>query len=416
MSTNFSFSCFAGVPDDVATPAPSVKRAAQLAGSTIAGRNNQAAASVLGRKIMIVDDEESNILMLRKYLKEAGYKNIIHTDDSRLAVDLICGEHPDVLLLDVMMPNVTGLDILAEIMDLPAFERLPVLVLSASTEREIKQTALELGATDFLAKPIDRQDLLPRVRNALMAKSFRDQLARYAEHLEDEVVKRTADLEDSRREVVYCLARAGEFRDDCTGQHVARVGRYVGVLARQLNYRGAPIELLELAAQLHDVGKIGIPDSVLKKAGKLETEEFDLMKRHCEMGTKIMTPGASPEADVVRQNVAMGPSFLRECKSPLMTLAARIAATHHERWDGSGYPLGLSGESIPIEGRMTAVADVFDSLGSARPYKPAFPLTKCLRILEEGRGKHFDPKVLDAFFACLGEILRLSAELNNSMQ
>ncbi len=398
----------------IATHVEATLSAAQALASKTTDEHRQAAAAVLDRKIMIVDDEEYNILMLRKYLKGAGYKNILYTDDSRLAVDLICAERPDILLLDIMMPEVNGLDILAAVMGLLDFDKMPVLVLSASIEPEIKQAALELGATDFLAKPIDQQDLLPRLRNALLAKSFRDQLARYAEHLESEVAKRTADLEESRREVVYCLARAGEFRDDCTGYHVARVGRYVGVLARKLGYRGAPIELLELAAQLHDVGKIGIPDSILKKAGKLEVEEFNVMKRHCEMGIKIIAPGAVGDTSIMQKHVAFGPAFLSECKSPLMALAGRIAATHHERWDGTGYPSGLRGDDIPIEGRMTAVADVFDSLSSARPYKEPFPLPKCLEILKEGRGKHFDPQVLDVFFACLEEIVRLSVELADS--
>ena len=213
------------------------------------------------------------------------------------------------------------------------------------------------------------------------------------------------------REVVYCLARAGEFRDDCTGNHVARVGRYVGVIARQLGYREAPIELLELAAQLHDVGKIGIPDSILKKPGKLDSDEFAVMKRHCEMGTKIINP---IDFSSLHQDLNVGTVLLRECKSALMTLAARIAATHHERWDGAGYPNGLAGEKIPIEGRMTAVADVFDALSSARPYKQPFPMKKCIEILEEGRGAHFDPKVLDAFFESWREIEWLSIQLADS--
>jgi putative two-component system response regulator len=410
MSSETLQSPFPTISTPAGTTTNAALSAAQILVSQAPDRQRQS-ASVLNRKIMIVDDEEYNILVLRKHLKNAGYTNIVYTDDSTRAITMIRAEQPDILLLDIVMPEVTGLDILSAIMELPAFENLPVLILSASTECEIKQAALELRATDFLAKPIDQQDLLPRVRNALLTKSFRDQLARHAEHLEAEVAARTTELEESRREVVYCLARAGEFRDDCTGHHVTRVGRYVGVIARQFGYQGAPIDLLELAAQLHDVGKIGIPDRILKKPGKLETDEFAVMQQHCEMGLKIITPTALGADDKVQRQVAIGPDFLRECKSPLMALAARIAATHHERWDGTGYPCGLKGNEIPIEGRMTAVADVFDSLRSARPYKEAFPVPKCFAILEDGRGKHFDPQVLDAFFQCQDEILRLSVEL-----
>lgn len=368
------------------------------------------AAAVLDSKIMIVDDEEYNILVFRKFLQAAGFRNIVYTDDSTAAVEMAKRERPDVLLLDVMMPRVNGLEILATLVCDPRFRHLPVIILTASTERESKNTALSMGATDFLSKPIDKADLIPRVRNALVNKLYQDQLARAAEEQEQLVKLRTAELEASRREMVYCLARAADYRDDCTGRHVIRVGRYVGVLARAIHYDCAEVELLELAAQLHDVGKIGIPDEILRKPGKFSPEEFALMQRHCPVGLHIIQPLTMEEWKRVQHQLSVSEEHLTEYRSPLLTLAALIAGTHHERWDGNGYPQGLRGTEIPIEGRITAVADVFDSLSSVRPYKPAYSLEASLEIIQQGRGTQFDPQIVDAFFAHIEEIIRIRNE------
>lgn len=362
--------------------------------------------STIGCKIMIVDDEEYNVLVFRKYLIADGYSRIVTTADSRQAIGLLERERPDILLLDVMMPHVSGMEILEFVSSEPSFEHLPVLILTASSDETIRQKALDLGATDFLNKPVGAAELLPRVRNALLNKLYKDRLARHAEELEGLVRRRTAEVELSRREVVYCLARAAEFRDDVTGHHVIRVGRYVGVIARRLGFRESQVELLELAAQLHDIGKIGIPDSILRKPARLEKDEFTFMKKHCIMGQEILE--WFPEYEWNRFQYLIDESAsTHERRSPLLQLAGLIATTHHERWDGTGYPHGLSGEAIPIEGRMTAVADVFDSLSSERPYKPAYPHEKCLQILEEGRGSHFDPLVLDAFLSAQDEVLAI---------
>lgn len=361
-------------------------------------------------RILIVDDEELNVKVVRKYLAEAGYANFVTTSDPTDALELMRRKKPDIVLLDVMMPSVSGIDIL-HVMNLDEqLQHIPVVILTASTELEVKQVCLELGVADFLAKPVDPMELLPRVRNTLLNKHFQDQLSNHAEKMEQEVHKRTAELARSREEVVHCLARAGEFRDDDTGHHVCRVGKYVGIIADELGFNQSRIEVLELAAQLHDIGKIGIPDSILHKPGKLDEEQFDVIRTHCAIGKEIIQPLPAREAAILRSHARLGSSILQVPSSPLLMLAARIAQTHHEWWDGTGYPLGLKGEDIPIEGRMTAVADVYDALSTKRSYKEAFPREKCFRILEEGRGTHFDPEVLDAFFARADDIIQVQLD------
>ncbi len=366
--------------------------------------------SLQDAKIVIIDDEECNILVARKYLNSDGYKTILPITDSSQAIARIRAEKPDLVLLDIMMPRVGGLEIL-QIMQLdPALQRIPVLILTSSTDAATKKSAISLGAVDFLGKPVDPNELLPRVRNTLSHKQFQDRLSQYAEKLEQLVKERTMELVASRQQVIHCLARAAEFRDDNTGQHVVRVGRYVGVIARELGFSDNQIELLELAAQLHDIGKIGIPDDILRKPGKLDPEEYDLMQKHCMIGKKIISPLLPEEFSVLKSHTRVGANLLNVRSSPLLLLAARIAQTHHEKWDGTGYPLGLKGEDIPIEGRMTAVADVFDALSTARPYKAAYPREKCFAIMEEGRGKQFDPRVLDAFFNRAEDVVRVQLE------
>jgi putative two-component system response regulator len=361
-------------------------------------------------RIAIVDDEPLNIQVVQKYLYDAGYEQFITTADSSKALDLIHRERPDLILLDIMMPVVSGLDILQALQAGETTQHLPVLILTAANDAGVKRKALERGATDFLPKPVDPHELLPRVRNALLTKAYHDRLTNENARLETEVRRRTTELAASREEVVHCLARASEYRDDDTGHHVMRVGQHVGVIARGLGFTEGQIELLELAAQLHDLGKIAIPDSILHCPGKLDPEQFDLMKTHCGIAKKIMQPLAEEQWRILRSHARVGAGLLHVRSSPLLMLAAKIAQTHHEWWDGTGYPLGLAREDIPIEGRMTAVADVYDALSSRRPYKEPFPREKCFAILEEGRGTHFDPKVLDVFFQRKEEIINIQLQ------
>ncbi len=350
-------------------------------------------------RILVIDDEPLNIRVVQKYLREFGYHQVSGVTDPLFAMEAIHTQRPDVVLLDVMMPQISGYEVLRLIRQDSQWAHLPVLILTASCDRETRVAVLELGATDFLSKPIDPSELKPRVRNALIAKNYHDSITEYARTLEQRVRQRTIDLEVSRRELVHCLARAGEFRDTDTGHHVMRVGRFAGLIARAMGHDNEYVDMLEQAAQLHDIGKIAIPDEILRHPGKLSPEEFEHMQKHALFGKKIIQSLAPPDADVLRRHTLAGQSILDTSKSPLIQMASRIAVTHHERWDGTGYPLGLAGDDIPLEGRITAVADVFDALASKRPYKPAFPFEKCCQIVFDDSGKHFDPRVVEAFAA-----------------
>ena len=362
-------------------------------------QRREASDDVRDAKIFIVDDEELVVRVIQRFLATEGYTNLSAVTDSRVALERMVYERPDVILLDIMMPKVSGLDILMRRQNDPRLKHIPVIILSASSEMDIKREALKLGATEFLAKPVDTIDLVLRVRNALLVKRHQDHLQNYAVELEEEVRRRTRQIDKSREQVVQCLAKAAEFRDNETGQHVVRVGKFASIIARQIGFGPNYCRQIELAAQLHDVGKIGIPDSILLNPGRLNGEQFDVMKEHCSLGVEIMRPFV-----VSTDDVAVGASGRRtgtevsdSVQPPLLELAASIARSHHEKWDGTGYPSGLRGEEIPIEGRITCVADVFDALRSDRPYKSGYPLSQCLEIMESERGTRFDSKILDAF-------------------
>ncbi|HAY82309.1 MAG TPA: two-component system response regulator [Planctomycetaceae bacterium] len=345
-------------------------------------------------RIMIVDDEPVNIKVVKKYLRDAGYQHFITTSDSQIALGKIRHEIPDLVLLDVMMPHVNGLEILEAMRWSEQLQCIPTLILTASSDAEMKLKALEHGAVDFLAKPVDPSELQLRVRNALIAKVHQNKLADYSRQLEHEVSLRTAELVSSREEVIRCLATAAECRDKETGNHVIRVGLYSGILARELGMDEYTASLIEQAAVLHDVGKIGIPDSILLKPGRLTAEEINIMRQHCEIGHRILTMKDD-------ERIASG------MRSPILKVAATIAMSHHEKWDGSGYPHGLTREHIPIEGRIAAVADVFDALSSTRAYKGAYDLEQCFIELIEGQETHFDPLVVHAFFNRRNEIVKV---------
>ena len=351
-------------------------------------------------KIMVVDDLPLNVKVACAHLKAAGYKNIVTQNDPTKALTQIYRETPDVILLDIMMPKVSGLDILEAIRSDHHIAHIPVLILTASTENELKIKALELGATDLLNKPIDTQELLPRVHNALTIKMHQD-------HLESMIQQRTAELIEVQREVVHCLARASEYRDHETGHHVIRVGKYVELIARELGMDSKKVEMLKLASTLLDMGKIGIPDAILLKPGKLTHEEFGVMKNHCGYGQDICSHSGSESVEMLDACNSLGTIMLNESHSPLLKLASLIAATHHEKWDGSGYPAGLKGNDIPLEGRIVAVADVFDARSSKRPYKEPFPLEKCIAIIEEGKGSHFDAQLVDLFLENIDEVVEI---------
>lgn len=327
-------------------------------------------------RILAVDDEESNLLLLRRILERDGYKEIEVTTDPTRVPQMFAESRPDLVLLDLQMPKMDGFELMerlnAVIGDGPG---VPFLVLTADATTETKRRALSVGARDFLTKPLDQIELLLRVRNLLRVQQLQDRLCQQNEDLEGQVAERTRDLEEARLEVLKRLALAAEYRDDETQEHAWRIGRTCGLLALELGLATEDVELMRRAAPLHDIGKIGIPDAILLKPGKLTDDEFDVIKSHAGIGAEILS-GSS---------------------SPLLDLAKRIALTHHERWDGGGYPRGLSGEEIPLAGRIVAVADVFDALSHERPYKAAWPVEQAIEEVVGQAGRQFDPGVIEAF-------------------
>ncbi len=363
---------------------------------------NSVELNVNASSVTIIDDEPSTVAIVKAYLKQGGFERLSTLTDPTLAFDHILENGPDLVLLDFRMPGMDGIEILKQLRGHERTRSIPVIFLTSSTETKIKVDALNLGANDFLHKPVNASELLARVRNTLMAKAHVDLLAGYSAKLEHEVQLRTQQLVASRREAIQCLARAAEIRDDVTGKHVLRVGRYAAIIAKELGFSGDQIVDLEHAAQLHDVGKIGVPDAILNKPDRLTEDEFEAIKGHCSAGSRIIRDESGNNSRVSNELIG---EFLDECSSPVMRLAALVAESHHEKWDGSGYPRGLKGEEIPLEGRITAICDVFDAVSTSRPYKEAYPLERCFQIIEEGKGTHFDPKVVEAFFARETEIM-----------
>lgn len=390
---------------------PLVESAQNVRAETSVSRFDReiSASDIHAAKIVIVDDDPTIIALTRKYLRDNGFSRFVSVTDSTTAMDTIHAERPDLVLLDLQMPEVNGLEILHTMRSERQANSIPVLVLTATRDKEAKVEALRLGANDFLEKPLHPKELLVRVRNTLLARGHLDLLEEYSSRLEHQVKLRTTELSASRREAVQCLARAAELRDDVTGRHVVRVGRFAAIIARELGFSEERIDWLEQAAQLHDVGKIGISDAILHKPGKLTEEEFAIMKGHCVAGRSIIRDEVVPNDNVRHRNV------FDNLTSPMMHLASVVAATHHEKWDGTGYPQGLKGSDIPIEGRITAIADVFDALSTRRPYKTAIPTDECFRMMEEKRGTHFDPDILDAFLRRRSEILKTASELADPM-
>ncbi len=332
---------------------------------------------IFGRaRILIVDDQAANVRLLEKQLQRAGFEHLQTTTDSREAAALCRSFAPDLILLDLMMPYVSGHEVMQQIHEMTApGDYLPILVLTADIDATAKQRALSEGARDFLTKPFDATEVMLRIKNLLETRFLHLQLQDQNAILETRVQERTRELEESQYEVLHRLARAAEYRDDDTGQHTQRVGRTSALLAQIMGLDDAQIDLLRRAAPLHDVGKIGISDSILLKPGKLLPEEFDVIKTHASIGAQLLAGGHS---DVVKA-------------------AEIIALTHHEKWSGGGYPRNLQGEDIPLYGRIVALCDVFDALTYERPYKKAWPLEQAVEEIRNQSGKQFDPRIIEAF-------------------
>lgn len=329
-------------------------------------------------RILIIDDEPSIVKVVTAILARAGYQHVHGLTDGLLAETTMRKLQPDLILLDLRMPNRDGLQVLdALVAEIPRSTYLPIVMLTGDDRPEIRAQALARGARDFLHKPFDRTEVLLRIQNLLETRGLHRRLEGQNRVLEERVKDRTLELEAAQLEVLHRLAGAGEYRDDDTGLHTARVAATAATLATAAGLQLREIDLLTRAAPLHDVGKIGIPDSVLLKPGKLTPEEMGIMRRHTIIGARI----------------------LEGSRSSLMQLAESVALRHHEKWDGSGYPDGIAGDKIPLPARIVAVCDVFDALSHARPYRPAWTVEATLAEIARLRGTHFDPWLADLFLS-----------------
>lgn len=340
---------------------------------------------ILKARIMVVDDNQTNVVLLTKLLEAEGYEHVEGITDSREVIGKYEQEPYDLVLLDIRMPHMDGYEVLDGLKAIASDDFPPVMVLTAQTDMETKIKALDAGAQDFLHKPFDRVEALTRIRNMIEVRMLHKQVRRQNEELERKVQERTQELEDTRLEVVHRLGRAAEYKDNETGMHVVRMSKIAEILGRAMGMSDEDAKLLLHASPMHDIGKIGIPDGILLKPGKLDADEWEVMKTHVQIGAEILGDHASP----------------------LMQMARQVALTHHEKWDGSGYPKGAAGLDIPLVGRVTAVADVFDALTSERPYKKAWPLDEAVQYIKDQAGIHFDPDVVDKFCKHLDAIMKV---------
>ena len=325
-------------------------------------------------RILVVDDQESNVVLLERLLRVKGYTHIETLTDSRQAVGRFEATRPDLVCLDLRMPHLSGLQVLEQLQPLiGAGDYVPILILTADTAPETKQTALSMGAKDFLNKPFDGVEALLRIHNLLETRFLYRELRAQNDRLDQKVRERTRELEEAQHEILSRLALAAEYRDDQTGEHTRRVGHMAALLARELGLNDDEVELIRQASPLHDIGKIGIPDAVLMKPGRLTPAEFEVMKSHTEIGARLLS----------------GSRF------PLLRLAEEIARTHHEWWSGNGY-CGLSADQIPLASRIVTVADTFDAITHDRPYRAGASIRNAVEELRREAGRQFDPAVVDA--------------------
>ncbi len=358
-------------------------------------------------RILVADDERRTRTVLADILSEEGYE-VRQAGDGSRALALMKEWPPDVVLLDIRMPVMDGLQTVRRIKADASIRHIPIVIVTGVDDTKARLEALRLGADDFLLKPPHVAELTARVRSLVKVKAYHDHLLNYQRELEERVERRTRELRQTLDELrganeklkrsslntIYCLSRAAEHKDEGTAAHIQRIGDYARAIGRQLGMSEEELEMLLYATPMHDIGKIGIPDRILLKPGRLDADEWEIMQRHTVIGAQIL----AVESD----------GFL--------SIARTIALSHHERWDGTGYPQGLAGEAIPLSGRIAAVADVFDALSSNRPYKRASTLEESAGTVAEGRGSHFDPRVVDAFLAVQEEIFSVKLSLEDASQ
>ena len=342
-------------------------------------------------RVAIVDDSDINLTLLKALVTKLGGCEPLLFQDSTKGLAWCCENPPDLLIVDYMMPDLDGLQFIARFRAAPGCAEIPVLMITANDDKDVRYEALKIGATDFLTKPVDRVEFSARVSNMLVLSISRRHLADRAAWLAEEVKKATAAIHSREQELLFRMSRAAEFRDPETGAHIQRMSHYSHLIACSLGLSAEDQALILQAAPMHDVGKIGIPDLILLKPGKLTPEEFDVMKSHARLGFDLLSGS----------------------ESFVLQAAASIAISHHEKFDGSGYPYGVAGEAIPLFGRIVAVADVFDALTSERPYKKAWEFERAIDFLREGAGTHFDATCVEAFLACMDDVLAIHARFQD---
>lgn len=337
--------------------------------------------------IVIVDDNAVNLMLMAALARSGTGIEPVRFDDP-VAGLAWCREHgADLIVVDYMMPGMDGHQFIEQVRATPRLLDVPVVMVTAAGQSAVRRKALELGATDFLTKPVDSTEIKLRLRNLLQLRQAQNLLSDRAAHLAEEVRVATAAILLRERDLIMRLSRAAEFRDPETGGHIHRMAHYAATIARHLGEPEAYADALLTAAPMHDVGKLGTPDHILLKKDRLSDLETVEMHRHAEIGGRI----------------------LADTDSPLLRLACEIAETHHEKWDGSGYPRGLKGDQIPLGGRIVAVADVFDALNSTRPYKKAWSMDESRAYIEQHSGRHFDPRCVQAFVAGWDDVLAIRA-------
>jgi response regulator RpfG family c-di-GMP phosphodiesterase len=341
--------------------------------------------------VLAVDDSDVNLAVYRGALSKLSDVQIVCHTSPLAALEWAQTNAVEVVVVDYHMPKIDGLQFIERFRKVSESEHALILMVTADAEKAVRYRALEAGANDFLTKPIDRLEFTARMRNLMELAKSRQQLAARSEWLRKEVERATSSLAAREIETIVRLTRAAEFRDEVTGQHVVRVGHMCAILARTIGLPDEECDALLLAAPMHDIGKVATPDGVLLKPGPLTTDEFAIMKQHTVAGFEI----------------------LKDSESPMLRCAAEIALTHHERFDGKGYPRGLSGTDIPLSGRLCSIVDVFDALTSKRPYKEAWDVDRAIATIREASGSQFDPDAASAFFASLDQHLAIKAKFSD---
>jgi len=344
-------------------------------------------------RVVIIDDNEVNVTVLKHLVTTLPDCEPVGFTVSEEAVEWCRLHECDLVLVDYMMPAPDGLEFIEQFRAIPGKTEIPIVMITADHKKDVRYRALELGATDFLTKPVDRIEFLARTRNMLALRRSQKQLANRAAWLADEVRKATAQIVAREQESIYRLSRAAEHRDPETGAHIMRVAHYSAHIARNLGLSEEDQDLIMRAAPMHDIGKVGIPDYILFKPARLDEDEWKAMQEHTVIGHEI----------------------LRGSASLLLQAASDIALTHHEKWDGSGYPHGLKGEAIPLFSRIVAVADVFDALLSDRPYRARWDLEHTTEMMRQAEDRHFDPMCLQAFFAHWDRVLAIRARISSGL-